>query len=36
MAVAEKIAFAAMGLAKSRRPGRILKSVVAQMAGRGV
>ena len=36
MAVSEKMAFAATGLAKSSKPGRMLKIVVAQMAGRGV
>jgi len=36
MAVREKIAFAATGLAKSSRPGRMLNSVVAHMARIGV
>ena len=36
MAVNEKIAFAATGLAKSNNPGRILNNVVAQIALRGV
>lgn len=35
-AVNEKIAFAATGEAKSRKPGRILKMVVSQMARSGV
>lgn len=36
IAVREKIALAAAGLAKSRRIGNTLKSVVAHMALRGV
>ena len=36
IAVKLNIAFAATGDAKSRKPGRILKIVVAQIAGRGV
>ena len=36
MAVSEKIAFAATGEAKPKRPGRMLKIVVPQMARRGV
>lgn len=36
IAVNENIAFAATGLAKSSRPGKMLKSVVAQMAFMGV
>jgi len=36
MAVSENIAVAATGEAKFKRPGRMLKSVVNQMARRGV
>lgn len=36
IAVSEKIACAATGLAKSNKTGRTLNSVVAQIAGRGV
>ena len=36
MAVREKIAFAATGLAKSKRPGRIPMRVVTQTAQMGV
>lgn len=36
MAVSEKMALAAMGLARSRRPGKILTRVVRQIARRGV
>ena len=36
IAVRLKIAFAATGDAKSKKPGRILKIVVAQMAYKGV
>lgn len=36
MAVSEKIALAATGLAKSRRPGKMLRMVVNQTAGKGV
>lgn len=36
IAVNEKIAFAATGLAKSSKPGSTLKIVVAQIARRGV
>ena len=36
MAVSAKIALAAMGLARSNRPGRILRMVVNQIARSGV
>ena len=36
MAVSEKMAFTAIGLARSRRPGMILIRVVNQIARRGV
>lgn len=36
MAVSEKMALAATGLAKSSKPGRMLKRVVAQIACIGV
>ena len=36
MAVREKMALTAMGLARSRRPGMIPMSVVNQIARRGV
>jgi len=36
MAVSAKMAFAAIGLARSKRPGKMLRIVVNQMAGRGV
>jgi len=36
MAVSEKIAFAAIGLARSRRPGRIPMQVESHTARKGV
>lgn len=36
MAVSAKIALAAIGLARSSRPGRMLRKVVSQIARRGV